>query len=95
MLFGGKTLGDWMTLSEAAEEFGPEGDEKVVVLRWDNWAAPTSDDLVRPIFRYSDYDDLTVRQPPEGDSIDYYYVDEDGEIYTIEEMREDPPDWYK
>lgn len=87
-------MGDWLTLSGAAEKYGPEDDEKVVVLRWDNWAAPTSEDLVSPILRYSQYDDVSLYPPVEGDSVDYYYVDEYGEIYSTEEMIEEPPNWF-
>ena len=82
------------TLGDAVEEQGPENDEILVVFRWDNWKAGTDDDLVNPIYRYSDPDDFSLTPPSEGPSIDYYYATPDDRIRNIDEMYYDPPEWY-
>lgn len=81
-----------MTLSEAAETYGPDGDTKVVVLRWDNWADPLTSDLVSPIAGYEDTDDVELRRPNTG--TERYYVDRSGDVYDIDAMLAGEPDWF-
>ena len=82
-----------MSLSEAAEKYGPEGDTEVVVLRWDNWADPLTSDLVSPVAGYEDAGDVELHKSNTG--TDLYYIDTSGDVYGIDAMLAGEPEWFE
>lgn len=85
-----------MSLSEAAEEFGPDPDEDDMVvnlIRWDEMTDPLEDDLVSVVAGWRDHDSVSLWRA--GPDISYYYVDEAGDVWTVDELAEGEPDWFE
>lgn len=83
------------SLSDYAERLGPdpEDDISVSLLRWDNMADPLTSDLCSKIAGWEDYDDVPLWSPKTG--VDWYYVDDEGNIFGMDEMVEGEPDWFE
>ena len=82
------------SLSDYAERFAPDPDDEtaVVLLRWDNMADPLTSDLCTKIAGWNDPDDVPLWTPKA--QVDWYYVDEDENVFTIDEMIAGEPEWY-
>lgn len=82
------------TLSDAKEQYGPnpDDDEVVVLTAWDDIKAPTSSDFVTAIASWHDYESVSIRSPKFA--IDYYYIDENDDAWSPEELVEGEPDWF-
>jgi hypothetical protein len=87
-------LDDIDSLSDCAERLGPdpENDISVSLLRWDNMADPLTSDLCSKVAGWEDYDDVPLWTPKLG--VDWYYVDDESNIFDIDEMIEEKPDWF-
>lgn len=78
--------------SEVRDEFAPDEDSeyKVVIVKYDEFKAPTDDDYITAPYKYKDMDGVPL--PPEKPEISYNILTAD-DVWDVSAIREDPPDW--
>lgn len=83
-----------ITMSDAIEKYGPgpDDDEVVILLQWDDMKAPNDPDMVTMIVGWHDYESVGLMPPKPA--IDWYYVDDEENVYTIDDMIAGKPDWF-
>ena len=85
---------DLYTLSDAVEEYGPDPDDEevVVLIQWDDMKAPNDTDIATMVAGWHDYDSIGLM--PNRPDVEWYYVDDAGEVFTLKDLIEGKPEWF-
>ena len=77
------------------ERFQPteEDEHNVVIVVWDTMKAPSNNDYIRAPYRLDSLEDVSLL--PEKPGYSYDVIHQDGRRWSMSDLREDPPEWFK